>query len=69
MYITIKSELLGLCGWLLSNGKKLGYKARSRHIECGVQSVTLSVVGSCAKHLTVESYTVIYAANSHIYYY
>jgi len=25
--------------------------------------------GSCAKHLTVESYTVIYAANSHTYYY
>jgi len=24
---------------------------------------------SCAKHLTVESYTVIYAANSHTYYY
>jgi len=27
------------------------------------------VDGSCAKHLTVESYTVIYAANSHTYYY
>ena len=27
------------------------------------------VDGSCAKHLTVESYTVIYAANSYIYYY
>ena len=25
--------------------------------------------GSCAKHLTVESYTVIYAANSHTYHY
>jgi len=25
--------------------------------------------GSCAKHLTVESYTVIYAANSHTYNY
>jgi len=24
---------------------------------------------SCAKHLTVESYTVIYSANSHTYYY
>ena len=24
---------------------------------------------SCAKHLTVESYTVIYAANGHTYYY
>jgi len=29
----------------------------------------LNVDGSCAKHLTVESYTVIYAANSHTYYY
>jgi len=28
-----------------------------------------SVVGSCAEHLTVESYTVIYAANSYTYYY
>jgi len=27
------------------------------------------VDGSCAKHLTVESYTVIYAANNHTYYY
>jgi len=27
------------------------------------------VDGSCAKHLTVESYTVIYVANSHTYYY
>jgi len=27
------------------------------------------VDGSCAKHLTVESYTVIYAANSYTYYY
>jgi len=27
------------------------------------------VDGSCAKHLTAESYTVIYAANSHTYYY
>jgi len=27
------------------------------------------VDGSCAKHFTVESYTVIYAANSHAYYY
>ena len=27
------------------------------------------VDGSCAKHLTVESYTVIYAASSHTYYY
>jgi len=27
------------------------------------------VDGSCAKHLTVDSYTVIYAANSHSYYY
>jgi len=27
------------------------------------------VDGSCAKHLTVESYTIIYAANSHTYYY
>jgi len=27
------------------------------------------VDGSCAKHLTVESYKVIYAANSHTYYY
>jgi len=27
------------------------------------------VDGSCAKHLTVESYTVIYAADSHTYYY
>ena len=27
------------------------------------------VDGSCAKHLTVESFTVIYAANSHTYYY
>jgi len=26
------------------------------------------VDGSCAKRLTVESYTVIYAANSHTYY-
>ena len=26
------------------------------------------VDGSCAKHLTVEHYTVIYAANSHTYY-
>ena len=26
------------------------------------------VDGSCAKHLTVESYTVIYTANSHTYY-
>jgi len=26
------------------------------------------VDGSCAKHLTVESYTVIYAANSYTYY-
>ena len=26
------------------------------------------VDGSCAKQLTVESYTVIYAANSHTYY-
>jgi len=25
--------------------------------------------GSCAKHLTVEPYTVVYAANSHTYYY
>jgi len=28
-----------------------------------------TVDGSCAKHLTVESRTVIYAANSHTYYY
>jgi len=28
-----------------------------------------SVDGSWAKHLIVESYTVIYAANSHTYYY
>ena len=28
-----------------------------------------SVDGSCAEHLTVESYTVIYAANSYTYYY
>ena len=27
------------------------------------------VDGSCAKHLTVEPYTVVYAANSHTYYY
>jgi len=27
------------------------------------------VDGSCAEHLTVESYTAIYAANSHTYYY
>jgi len=27
------------------------------------------VDGSCAKHLAVESYTIIYAANSHTYYY
>jgi len=27
------------------------------------------VDGSCAKHLTVESYMVIYAANSYTYYY
>ena len=27
------------------------------------------VDGSCAKHLTIESYTVIYAANSNTYYY
>jgi len=27
------------------------------------------VDSSCAEHLTVESYTVIYAANSHTYYY
>jgi len=27
------------------------------------------VDGSCAKHLTVESHTVIYAANSYTYYY
>jgi len=27
------------------------------------------VVGSCAKHLTVESYMVIYAVNSYTYYY
>jgi len=27
------------------------------------------VDGNCAKHLTVETYTVIYAANSHTYYY
>ena len=27
------------------------------------------VDGSCAKHSTVESYTVIYATNSHTYYY
>jgi len=27
------------------------------------------VYGSCAKHLTVESFTVIYAANSHTYHY
>jgi len=27
------------------------------------------VDGSCANHLTVESYMVIYAANSHTYYY
>ena len=27
------------------------------------------VDGSCAEQLTVESYTVIYAANSHSYYY
>jgi len=27
------------------------------------------VDGSCAKHLTVESYMVIYAANGHTYYY
>jgi len=27
------------------------------------------VDGTCAKHLTVESYTVIYAADSHTYYY
>ena len=26
-------------------------------------------VGSCAKHLTVESYMVIYAVNSHTFYY
>jgi len=26
------------------------------------------VDGSCAEHLTIESYTVIYAANSHTYY-
>jgi len=27
------------------------------------------VDGSCAEHLTVESYTAIYATNSHTYYY
>jgi len=27
------------------------------------------VVGSCAKHLTVESYIVMYAPNSYTYYY
>ena len=27
------------------------------------------VDGSCAKHLTVESYMVIYGANSYTYYY
>jgi len=31
--------------------------------------ITTGVDGSCAKHLTVESYTVVYAANSHTYYY
>jgi len=37
---------------------------------CYVGQLPLSYTdGSCAKHLTVESYTAIYAANSHTYSY
>ena len=36
---------------------------------CMQTLTSFSVDGSCAKHLTVESYSVIYAANSRTYYY
>ena len=35
----------------------------------GTSTCTIMCFGTCAKHLTSESYTVIYAANSYTYYY
>ena len=44
----------GVMEWRLAGTGLCSYRVRG-------------VDGSCAKHLTVESYTVIYAANSHTY--
>jgi len=46
---------------------------RKGRLRCGGTSLCSYLVrgvdGSCAKHLTVKSYTIIYAANSYTYYY
>jgi len=52
--------------------KKTALVGLLRYWRCDVCSHrVIGVDGSCAKHLTVESYrpTVIYAANSYTYYY
>jgi len=45
------------------------YIAHRRKLQNGLCYHVRGVDGSCVKHLTVESYTVIYAANSRTYYY
>jgi len=46
-----------------------GHDDSTINIVMAIIIIITGVDGSCAKHLTVESYTVVYAANSHTYYY
>ena len=70
---TVKRVVAECTSWSTSNNTTTRISIQTAGLAFGGTGLcsyrVRGVVGSCAKHLTVESYVVIYAANSYIYEY